>query len=218
MSLFLLSHKSAVGGFMLLEVAIRYLLKLLVESGTRLLYSFIFKLALRDLKFSLQVGVLTKGWGPINQRCSSLLKCRSRSGLWFFCCSRADSLLAWLSLKHVAFLHKRRSDFRGLLGRDAVVSAARPLLGGTDTLILAQWFFVAVWFLGGLFCQESLGFENRLIEAGHYFGLLYCFVIFFFDFLNQLKLRLLSLIRFDSSWFLLTKERLSWSPIVGDLL
>jgi hypothetical protein len=66
MSLFLLSYKSAVGGVMLLEVTIRYLFKLLVEAAARLLYSLIFKLALRDLKFSLKVTVLTKGWGPIN--------------------------------------------------------------------------------------------------------------------------------------------------------
>ena len=66
MSLFLLSYKSAVWGVMLLEVTIRYLFKFLVEAAARLLYSLIFKLALRDLKFSLKVTVLTKGWGPIN--------------------------------------------------------------------------------------------------------------------------------------------------------
>jgi hypothetical protein len=83
---------------MLLEVAIRYLVKLLVEATTACVFSLMLKLVLHNLKFRLQVSVTTEGWGTIDWGCSffgrTFLNCRSGSGWRFVCCSWPDSLLA----------------------------------------------------------------------------------------------------------------------------
>ena len=155
MSFFLLSHKSAVGRIMLLEVTIRYLVELLIESTSSCVLSLMWKLALKDLKFSLQVGVTTEGWWAVNRCCRlfgcTFFNCWSWSRWRFFCCSCANSLLAWLRLQHVASFHCR-SNFNFLLGRDAVVSTARALLSRCKTLILAYWIFGIVEFFASLFC------------------------------------------------------------------